>query len=122
VTENGGAVFTALVAGDYLRGAEHFGRIGFTPEEVADQSPALRRVADISLIRALRLKAVSASPPADKGDCRLLRPPQSADAPAEAPLTRGSALVGAPGAGFATVGLRRFADPGASSYELVRVG
>lgn len=121
VTENGGAVFTALVAGDYLKGAEHFGRIGFTPEEVAEQSPELRLVADISLIRALQLKPVSASPPAAKGDCRLLRP-ESKKAPAEVVLPRGGALVGAPGAGFATVGLRRFADPGAPSYELVRVG
>ena len=31
-------------------------------------------------------------------------------------------MVRVPGDGFATVGLRRFADSGASSYELVRVG
>jgi hypothetical protein len=121
VTENGGSVFTGLEAGDYLKGAEHFGRIGFTPQEVTEQSPELRLVADISLIRALQLKPVEASPPAGKKGCRLLRP-KSKGAPAEVALPRGGALFGAPGAGFSTIGLRRFADPGAPSYELVRVG
>lgn len=121
VTENGGAVFTALVAGDYLQGAEDFGRIGFTPEEVTEQSPELRKVADISLIRALRLKAEPISAPASEVGCQTLGP-EAAEAVAEAPLPPGGAIVGVPGEGFATVGLRRFADPGSSSYELVRVG
>jgi hypothetical protein len=121
VTEKGGAVFTALVAGDYLRGAERFGRIGFTPDEVAEQSPELRTVADLSLVGALRLKPVPTAPPARQAGCRTLRP-EEGSALAEAPLPRGGALLGAPGAGFATAGLRRFADPGAPSYELVRLG
>jgi hypothetical protein len=121
VTANGGAVFTALVAGDYLRGAEDFGPIGFSPEEVGEQSPELRTVADISLVRALRLHADQVSPPADEAGCSGLRP-DSPGGVAEAPLPRGGAVVGVPGDGFASVGLRRFADPGAPSYELVRVG
>jgi hypothetical protein len=121
VTENGGAVFTALVSGDYLQGAEDFGPIGFSPQEVAEQSPELRTVADISLVRALRLKGEPVSPPADEADCSSLRP-DSPDGFAEAPLPQGGALIGVPGNGFASVGLRRFADPGAPSYELVRVG
>ncbi len=121
VTENGGAVFTALVAGDYLQGAEDFGPIGFTPEEVTEQSPELRKVADISLVRALRLKAEPVSPPASEAGCSTVRP-EASGAVGEASLPPGGAVVGVPGDGFATVGLRRFADPGASGYELVRVG
>jgi hypothetical protein len=121
VTENGGAVFTALISGDYLQGAEDFGPIGFSPEEVGEQSPELRKVADISLVRALRLQGKPVSPPADEADCSSLRPGSSGEF-AEAPLPRGGAVVGVPGNGFASVGLRRFADPGAPSYELVRVG
>jgi len=121
VGEAGGATFTALEAGDYLRSAAEIGPIGFSPEEVSEQSPSLRRIADLSLIGALRLKPVKAAPPPEKEGCRLLRP-KSKSAPAEVALPPGGALVGAPGAGFATIGLRRFADPGAASYELVRVG
>jgi hypothetical protein len=121
VTDVGGATFTPLEAGDYLRSADERGPIGFSPEEVAEQSPSLRTIADVSLIRALRLKGVPVSPPRDQSSCQTLRP-ESGGAIAEATLPRGGALVGAPGSGFATVGLRRFADPGAPSFELVRLG
>jgi hypothetical protein len=116
VGEAGGATFTALEAGDYFRAADEFGPIGFTPEEVIEQSPTLRRIADLSLIGALRVHAVPADSPADRSSCRLLGP----DDP-EATLPRGGALIGAPGEGFATINLRRFADPG-ESFPLVRVG
>ena len=88
---------------------------------MTEQSPSLRRIADISLIRALRLKGAPVSPPLDGADCSSLRP-NSPDGLAETPLPKGGAVVGVPGNGFASAGLRRFADPGASSYELVRVG
>jgi hypothetical protein len=116
VGEAGGATFTALEAGDYLRAAEEFGPIGFSPQEVTEQSSTLRRIADLSLIGALRVRAVPTDPPAGEAGCRTLRP----DGP-EATLQRGGALIGVPGEGFAMIDLRRFADPG-ESYSLVRVG
>lgn len=121
VIEAGGSTFTALEAGDYLRAADEIGPIGFTPEEVTEQSPSLRRIADISLVRALRLKAEPVSPPVDEAGCSSLRP-DSSDKFSEAPLPRGGALVSAPGDRLVTVGLRRFAAPGAPSVEMVRLG
>jgi hypothetical protein len=121
VGEAGGTTFTALEAGNYLRAAEEIGPIGFSPQEVTEQSPSLRRIADLSLIRALRLKAPAVSAPGTEADCSELRP-GAPGAVAEAPLPQGGAVVGVPGIGFATVGLRRFAAPSAPSYELVRVG
>jgi len=116
VGEAGGATFTALEAGDYLRAAAEYGPIGFSPQEVTEQSPTLRRIADLSLIGALEVKAVPTSPPADLSRCRSLGSPGR-----EASLPLRGALVGVPGEGFATIYLRRFADPG-EGYELVRVG
>jgi hypothetical protein len=116
VGEAFGATFTALEAGDYLRAAAEIGPIGFTPQEVTEQSPGLRRIADLSLIGALRVRAVATDPPADEAGCVTLRPGGR-----EATLPPGGALIGVPGEGFATIDLRRFADPG-ESYELVRVG
>jgi hypothetical protein len=121
VSEVGGTTFTALEAGNYLQAAEEIGPVGFSPEEVAEQSPSLRRIADVSWIRGLRLEPEQVAAPSDAAACQVLRP-DAADALAEAALPRGGALIGASGDGFATVGLRRFADPGASSYELVRLG
>jgi hypothetical protein len=116
VTEANGTVFTALDGDNYLRAAAEIGPIGFSPEEVAEQSPTLRRVADLSLIGALGVKAVPTDPPADQSGCRPLGPDTG-----EAVLPRAGALIGVPGEGFATIDLRRFADPG-ESYPLVRVG
>jgi len=121
VGEAGGTTFTALEAGNYLKAAEEIGPIGFSLEEVAEQSPGLRRIADVSLIRALRLEPVPVAAPSQTTGCQELRP----DAPgalAETSLPRGGAVIGASGKDFATVGLRRFSDPGAPSYELVRLG
>jgi hypothetical protein len=116
VTENGGAVFTALDGDNYLRAAAEIGRIGFSPEEVAEQSPTLRRVADLSLIGALGVKAIPADPPPEESGCS----PLGLDDP-EVTLPDTGALIGVPGDGFSTIELRRFADP-AESYPLVRVG
>ena len=74
--------------------AEYFGPIGFTPQEVTEQSPALRKVADTSLVGALRLKR--------KPACRRRTdpqqpPPRFAGEFAEAPLPPGGEVRRRPG-------------------------
>ncbi len=117
----GGGVFTALHAGDYLREAAEVGPIGFSPSEVAEQSPTLRRIADASLAYALRVALHPAEPPADLGECTVERPP-AAGQQVEFPLPKAGLLLGVPGQRLVAVGIRRFAEPGEPSVTLAKLG
>lgn len=120
VTAVGGSVFTALVARDYLRAAREVGPIGFSPSEVAGQSPTLRKIADVALADALRIRLHRVSPPQDRGGCSLRRAAISGQG-VEFALPRGGVLLAPPGNEAADVGIGRFGEPSEPSLTLARV-
>ncbi len=117
----GGGVFTALHAGDYLREAEEVGPIGFSPSEVSEQSPTLRRIADVSLANAFRVKLRPTLPPGEPGECAADRPAEAGQQ-VELRLPSAGLVLGVPGERIVTVGIRRFADPGEASVTLAKIG
>jgi hypothetical protein len=119
VVDVGGATFTPLPAGDYLRAAAENGSIGYSLDEVRDLNPTLRRIADVTLVGALRVRLRPSLPPADPAACSLLGARGSEGA--LFPLPRRGVLLGPPPGGTVTVGVVRFGDPAEPSATLARL-
>ena len=120
VTALGGSVFTPLGAGDYLRAARRFGRLGMPLGELREQSLEKREVADASLIGALGLKLRPAAAPADPAAC-----PSSLDGRRGHPVffrapSRAGVLLGSRARRPTGVSLLRFAT-GGSGFRVGRL-
>lgn len=117
VTDLGGSVFTPMQAGDYLEAAANFGHLGMSLTELREQSLERREIADASLIGALGLRPLPASPPADRSSC-----PSSLDGNPGNPVfftpPRDGALLGSRARRTIAISLSRFGKGGPG----VRIG
>lgn len=107
----GGNLFVALSASDYYRAEEDFGSIGFPPNRVRKGDLMYRQVADETLVGALRIRLIPASPPARPSNC-----PSVSDAtPGDVgyfPISGDGMLLGSRSDHPLSVGLSRFVDGG----------
>jgi len=120
VTDVGGATFTPLPAGDYLRAAAEVGSIGYPLSQIPRLGPALRRIADVTLIGALRTRLRPSAPPADPASCAVRSPGEGAGGGAFT-LPREGALLGTPNGRTVAVGLSRFGKAGKASVTLAKI-
>lgn len=110
VVAAGGTVFTPLRSRDYLRAAKDFGSLGFSLAEIRAQSQDVRHLADVTLVRALRLDVGPAAPIRNVAGCPTQHrwwPNRSIDLP----LPRGGVVLGSRAQWPITVAVSRFGSP-----------
>lgn len=105
----GGGLPFGISAGAYLRSVERNGSPAFTLADLRGQSEELRRIADVTLADAVRLRPKVVAEPASPAACRTVAPAPGAGT-ASVPLPPGRTVYGSAGARPVTIGLRRFAD------------
>jgi len=69
VSEAGGAIFVPLSAYSYYQAVDEFGAIGFSLDQLRDESVGVRHIADATLVGALELKLKPDAGPADPSAC-----------------------------------------------------
>ncbi len=111
VSEAGAAIFVPLSAYTYYRAQDEFGGIGFSLDQIRDESLERREIADATLAGALELKLKPSGAPADPSAC-----PSSLDGTPRHPVffyaERGGVLLGSRASGPVHVGVGRFAKGG----------
>jgi hypothetical protein len=83
------SAFIFLAAGQYLETAERFGSPAFSAQELREQPESIRAAADVTLVRALRLRLVPSSLPA-AGGCEVVH---ARGGLVSAPLPPGGAIL-----------------------------
>jgi len=106
VQEAGGTLSTAINARDYFAAADRNGSMATPLDQLREESPDLRQIADATLVGALELAAAPASAPADPAGCPTVLDASKADV-AYFELPRGGALLGSRGAAI-DLGASRF--------------
>lgn len=109
VTEVGGGLYIGLPASAYLDAAAHNGSIAYSPRELLEQPEELRRIADATLVGALRIRTEYAPPHETRRDCRAIEVGPGADAGFEAAAGR-TVVLRAKGRRWAQIWLARLAD------------
>lgn len=118
VQEAGGALSTAINARDYFGAADRNGSLATPLNQLRDERPGIRRVADATLVGALGLAADPASAPADPSSCPSVLDATQADV-AYFELPPGGALLGSR-QGAVDLGASRF-NRGEESIALGQV-
>jgi hypothetical protein len=86
------SAFIFLMTAPYMETVERFGSPAFSPSELRDQPEPIREAADVTLVRALRLRLAPSSLPAAEG-CKTIQPRGAA---VSIPLPPGGAILSSP--------------------------
>ncbi len=111
VSEKGASIFVPLSADTYYQAEDEFGGIGFSLEQIRDESLERREIADATLAGAYELRLKPSAAPADPSAC-----PSSLDGALRHPVffypERGGVLLGSRSSSPVYVGVGRFANRG----------